>query len=80
MIVGSFLDKPHIYDWLVEKRRDSIDRRMRRHLKAEYERGSSDIIINAIKRLEEYFNEERRVFMIPVVFTNTEFQGASGPG
>ena len=74
MIVGSFADKLCICDWGVEKRRNTIDRRICRHLNAEYETGMSEIIRNAISQLDEYFNGSRTEFTIPVVFTGSDFQ------
>ena len=74
MIVGSFADKLCICDWSVEKRRSTIDRRIRRHLNAEYETGMSEIIQNAIRQLDEYFIGSRMEFTIPVVFTGSDFQ------
>ena len=44
MLVGSYGDKLCICDWVVEKRRGTIDRRIQRHLNAKYEEGTSDII------------------------------------
>ena len=74
MLVGSYGDKLCICDWVVEKRRGTIDRRIQRHLNAKYEEGTSDIIERAIGELEEYFAGHRKIFDIPVVFTGSEFQ------
>ena len=74
MLVGSYGDKLCICDWMVEKRRGTIDRRIQRHLNARYEEGTSDIIERAIGELEEYFAGHRKIFDIPVVFTGSEFQ------
>lgn len=74
MIVGSYGDKLCICDWVVERRRSTIDRRIQRHLNAKYEEGTSAVIERAIKQLDEYFARERRTFDIPVVFTGSKFQ------
>lgn len=74
MILGSYGDKLCISDWAVEKRRSTIDRRICRHLNAEYEEGSSDIITQTISQLDEYFAGNRKEFSIPVVFTGSPFQ------
>lgn len=74
MIVGSFGKKLCICDWAVEKRRDVIDRRIRRHLNAVYEDGTSEVIEHAIDQLDEYFDGGRKAFDIPVIFTGSDFQ------
>lgn len=76
MIVGSFGDKLCICDWAVDKRRGTIDRRIRRHLNTVYEEGSSAVIEQTIKQLGEYFAGERKEFDIPVRFTGSDFQCA----
>lgn len=76
MMIGSYADQLCICDWAVEKRRQTIDRRIQRHLKAKYEEGTSDIIERAIKELDEYFAQQRKTFDIPVVFTGSKFQCA----
>ena len=65
MLVGSYGDKLCICDWAVEKRRSTIDRRIRRYLNAKYEEGTSDVIERAIGELEEYFAGHRKTFDIP---------------
>lgn len=74
MLVGSYGDKLCICDWVAEKRRDTIDRRIQWHLNAKYEEGTSGVIERAIGELEEYFAGHRKTFDIPVVFTGSEFQ------
>lgn len=74
MMLGSWGDKLCICDWAVEKRRGTIDRRICRHLNAEYEEGTSEVVKGAIRQLDEYFAGERREFSIPVVFTGSPFQ------
>lgn len=74
MILGSYGDRLCICDWAVEKRRGTIDRRIRRHLHARYEDGTSDVTRRAIVELDEYFGGRRRDFTVPVVFTGSEFQ------
>lgn len=74
MTLGSYEDKLCVCDWVVERRRAAIDRRIRRHLNAAYEEGSSDVIKQAKAQLDEYFAGRRTEFTIPVIFTGTEFQ------
>lgn len=74
MIIGSFKDKLCMCDWALGKRRDTIDRRICRHLQAEYEKGTSTVIEQTITQLNEYFAGLRKEFTIPLVFTGTVFQ------
>lgn len=74
MMIGSCGGKLCICDWAVEKRRSTIDRRIRRHLNARYEEGTTPVIERAIEELDEYFAGQRKTFDIPVVFTGSEFQ------
>lgn len=74
MILGSYDGKLCICDWAIEKRRGTIDRRICRHLNAEYEDGTSETIDRAIAQLDEYFAGKRKEFPIPVAFTGSPFQ------
>lgn len=74
LIIGSYGDKICMSDWIIEKRRKAIDRRISKFLSAEYEDGGSDIITRTIIQLDEYFEGKRKEFTIPVVFCGTDFQ------
>ena len=74
LMLGSFGDKLCLCDWQVEKHRDHVDRRLKRMLNAEFVSGTSPIISQAIKELDEYFRRERRDFTVPLLFTGTDFQ------
>lgn len=76
MMIGSYGGNLCICDWAKEKRRGTIDRRICRHLNAEYEEGTSEVIEQAVSQLREYFQGERRDFDIPIVFTGSEFQNS----
>lgn len=74
LIVGSFGDKLCICDWDVEPRRAAVDRLICRYLRAEYRPGMSEIIAKTLSQLEEYFNQERTHFTIPLMLTGSPFQ------
>lgn len=76
MIIGSYAGQLCLCDWAAEKRRQTIDRRICRHLHAEYEEGTSDIIRRTTAQLDEYFAGTRTTFDIPLVFTGSAFQCA----
>ena len=74
LMLGSFADKLCLCDWLVEKHRDHVDKRLKRELKADFVEGTSPLIEQAERELDEYFDARRREFTVPLLFTGTDFQ------
>lgn len=74
LILGSFKDKLCLCDWVVKKDRATIDSKLQKAMKANYEEKTSEIIKEAGKQLDEYFNKKREIFDIPLLFTGTDFQ------
>ena len=74
MLLGSYGEKICICDWKINPRRGVIDRRISRNLNAIYDEGMSDVMIDTVKQLDEYFAGKRREFSIPLVFTGSPFQ------
>lgn len=74
MILGSFENQLCLCDWMIEKRRAVIDRRIQTVFQAQYEFSSSNVIEKAISELEEYFAHQRTTFDIPLIFAGTDFQ------
>lgn len=55
LLLGSFGDKLCLCDWMLnEKRRVTVDKRIRQALHADYEEGTSEVIARAIIQLDEY--------------------------
>lgn len=76
LLLGSSGDWLCLCDWLVEKSRDHIYRRLERLLHAGFEEGTSDVTERAAKQLDEFFTGGRRVFDVPLLFAGTDFQKA----
>ena len=74
LLLGSFGDNLCLCDWQVEKHRDHVDRRLKRVLRAEFEEGTSDVIEETVRQLDEFFAGKRREFDIPLLFVGTDFQ------
>lgn len=74
LMLGSFEDKLCLCDWTVEKHRNIVDIRLRKILRSGYEEKTSNIIQEAGKQLDEYFNGKRTAFDIPLLFVGTDFQ------
>lgn len=76
LILGSFEDKLCLCDWVNEKRREKIDKRLQKTLNAYYETGSSEVIMKTVTQLDEYFACKRTTFDIPLLLAGTDFQKA----
>lgn len=74
LILGSYGDKLCLCDWQMESHRNHVDRRLKRLLDAECEVGTSAVIENAVKELDEFFAGKRREFDVPLLFVGTDFQ------
>lgn len=74
LILGSYGDKLCLCDWQMESHRNHVDRRLKRLLDAEFEVGTSAVIENAVKELDEFFAGKRREFDVPLLFVGTDFQ------
>ena len=66
LMLGSLGDKLCLCDWISEKRKEKIGRRMRNTLHAVYEEGASEVIAMAIIQLDEYFARKRTEFDMPL--------------
>ena len=74
LLLGSFGDKLCLCDWQVEKHRSHVDKRLKRILRAEFEEGTSEVIEQALLKLDEFFAGKRREFDVPLLFVGTDFQ------
>lgn len=74
LILGSYGDKLCLCDWQMESHRNHVDRRLKRQFNAEFEVGTSAVIENAVKELDEFFAGKRREFDVPLLFVGTDFQ------
>ena len=75
LVLGSYGDRLCLCDWrLNEERGQSIDKRIRKELQAQYVEGGSDAIAKAIVQLNEYFDHKRVEFDVPLLFVGTDFQ------
>lgn len=61
-------------DWKERKNRQTIDKRLKRILKADFQQGTSPVIERAIQQLDEYFSGKRQTFDILLRFAGTDFQ------
>lgn len=74
LIIGSFEDALVLCDWKYRKMRETVDKRIQHQLDSGYHFTSSTIIEKTIQQLEEYFEEKREEFDLPIRLIGTEFQ------
>ena len=74
LLLGSYDGKLCLADWKYRRMRTTIDKRLKKGLKAEYSEESSEVIEETIKQMKEYFANERQAFDIPMLMVGTEFQ------
>ncbi|WP_421868367.1 methylated-DNA--[protein]-cysteine S-methyltransferase [Motiliproteus sp.] len=74
LLLGDFQGRLCLCDWRYRRRREAVDRRLQRYLKADFETGDSELLQLTIDQLEQYFAGERQVFTVPLRFAGSEFQ------
>ncbi|MDR1848105.1 MAG: methylated-DNA--[protein]-cysteine S-methyltransferase [Bacteroidales bacterium] len=74
MLLGSYEGKLCLCDWQKGKRHHLVNKRLCEGLQANIETGESDVINEAINRLNEYFASKRTQFNMPLLFVGTDFQ------
>lgn len=74
LVLGSFRGSLCLCDWVYRRMRKSVDSRIQSGLHAEFESGKSKVIEQTIGQLEEYFEQKRKIFDIPLLLVGSEFQ------
>lgn len=74
LILGSFLEQLCLCCWKDSPKREEIEIRVKRYLKAKYVSCESDILKLAEKELDEYFTGKRTSFDVPLCLAGTNFQ------
>lgn len=73
-ILGSYDEKLCLADWRYRKMRESIDSRLQKGLNAEYIEEDTEVLKEARKQFNEYFDHKRKVFDLPLLLVGTDFQ------
>ncbi len=74
LVLGSLGDKLCLCDWIVERHRERVDRRLRTELGCIFVESESEVIREAARQLDEYFVRKRTVFTVPLLFVGSDFQ------
>jgi methylated-DNA-[protein]-cysteine S-methyltransferase len=74
LILGDYDNMLCLCDWRYRKMRDTIDARIKNHLKSQFVEENSSLIQDVKLQLDQYFKRDRTEFDIPLLLTGTEFQ------
>ncbi len=74
LILGSFENKVCLVDFRYRKTRESVDKRLKKWLDAEYIEKDNKNLQETRKQIDEYLIGERKTFNIPILMVWTEFQ------
>jgi len=74
LVLGSFESKLCLLDFNYRKMRKAVDDRLKKGLNADFIEKDSDIIEKTRTELDEYFQEKRQEFNIPIQMVGTDFQ------
>ncbi len=74
MILGSYNNQLCLADWRYRKMRKAIDKRITTVLQATYIEKEDDVLSQSVIQFNEYFNQSRQSFDIPLLLVGTAFQ------
>jgi len=74
LILGEYDNSLCLCDWRFRKMRETIDRKTQTALKADYVEKKSSIIEETKRQLNQYLNQDRSSFDIPLLIIGTKFQ------
>ncbi len=74
LLLGEFEHQLILCDWRYRKMRERIDTRLQVSLDADYLEKDSEVLKLTRSQLNEYFNNERKQFDIPLKIIGTDFQ------
>ena len=74
LVLGSFESKLCLLDFNYRKMRKAVDDRLKKGLNADFIEEDSEIIEKTRTELDEYFQENRREFDLPMQMVGSDFQ------
>ena len=74
LMLGAAEEKLCLCDWLKEPHHRQVEYRLQRMMGAEFEEGTTEVIEQAARQLDEYFSVQRHTFDIPLMLVGTPFQ------
>lgn len=74
LILGAYESKLCLLDFRYRVKRDTIDNRIQKALKAKYVEKNDEVIDKTVIQLNEYFKNQREEFDIPLLLIGSDFQ------
>ena len=74
LLLAAYGNQLCMCDWENNPHRKLTDRKLRQFFQAEFTHTRAAIITETAKQLDEYFENKRDRFSIPLIFTGTDFQ------
>lgn len=74
LILGAFDEELCILDFRYRRMRPTVDNRIKRGLKADFIEQKDETIDEAKRQIDEYLNEGRKDFDVPLLMVGTDFQ------
>jgi len=74
LLLGEFENNLILCDWRYRKMRKHIDTRLQVGLNAQYVEKNTEVLKSTCTQLNEYFNNERKKFDLPLKLIGTDFQ------
>lgn len=74
ILLGDYQNELVLADWKHRKMRNQIDMRIQQGLNAEFKEEQTELHQKTIVELEEYFNQQRKKFTLPLTLVGTDFQ------
>jgi methylated-DNA-[protein]-cysteine S-methyltransferase len=74
LIIGTYEQKLCLCDWHYRKMRPTIDGRIQKFLNATYKENSSPLADTVMTQINEYLEQKRTIFELPILLCGTYFQ------
>ncbi len=76
LLLGSFENKLCLLDYRYRRMRETVDKRIKNGLNAEFIEKDNEILLKTRMQIDEYLMGERKEFDIPILMVGTDFQKA----
>jgi methylated-DNA-[protein]-cysteine S-methyltransferase len=74
LVLGAFDNKLCLCNWQNKKNKVAVNKRLLKHLNAEFIEGDSPVLKQTIAQLDDYFSNKRTTFELPLLMVGTDFQ------
>ncbi len=74
LILGAYEGKLCLLDYRYRVKRDTVDKRIQKALKSQYKEQNDEVIQKTVVQLQEYLENKRENFDIPLLLVGSDFQ------